>query len=82
MRIDIVYQNLAIFVVFIFLYSILEGGLERTPVSGAIVFTAFGLLFGPLGLGLLKLQVDEEFLRALAQLGQVSGFGGRRRCGE
>lgn len=62
------YENLAIFVVFIFLYSIITKGLERTPISGAIVFTAFGLLFGPLGLGLLKLEVDAEFLRTLAEL--------------
>ena len=62
------YENLAILVIFIFLYSIITGGLEKTPISGAIVFTAFGLIFGPLGLGMLKLDVDAEFLRTLAEL--------------
>ncbi len=42
------YELLAIFAVFVFLYSITAGGISRTPISGAIVFTAFGLLFGPL----------------------------------
>jgi len=32
------------------------------------VFTAFGVLFGPLGLGLLDLQVDAELVGALAEL--------------
>jgi NhaP-type Na+/H+ or K+/H+ antiporter len=62
------YENLAILVIFIFLYSIITGGLEKTPINGAIVFTAFGLIFGPLGLGMLKLDVDAEFLRTLAEL--------------
>lgn len=62
------YQNLAILALFIFLYSLVSGGMERTPVNGAIVFTAFGLLFGPLGLGVLNLDVDAEGLRTLAEL--------------
>ena len=62
------YENLAILAAFIFLYSIASGGLERTPVNGALVFTAFGLALGPLGLGLLSLDVDKEGLRTLAEL--------------
>ncbi len=62
------YENLAILVIFIFLYSITSGWLDRTPISGAMVFTAFGLVFGPLGLGLLSLRVDAELLRTLAEL--------------
>jgi len=63
-----VYENLTILGAFIFLYSIVSGGLARTPVNGAIVFTAFGLLFGPLGFGLIHLNVDAEGLRTLAEL--------------
>jgi len=37
------YENLAILAVFIFLYSISSGFLERTPINGALIFTAFGL---------------------------------------
>jgi len=62
------YENLAIIVIFIFLYSIIYGGIERTPINGAIVYTAFGLIFGPLCLGLLVLNVDAEFLRTIAEL--------------
>jgi len=63
-----VYQNLAILSVFVFFYSIVAGRLERTPISGPIVFVVFGLIFGPLGLNLLTLQVTAEVLRALAEL--------------
>ncbi len=62
------YADLAILALFVFLYSITGGGLERTPFNGAIVFTAFGLVFGPLGLGLLTLNVDAEGLNTLAEL--------------
>ena len=62
------YENLALIGVFVFLYSIASGGLERTPINGAIVFAAFGLLLGPLGLGLLDLELGAEGLRTLAEL--------------
>jgi len=62
------YENLAILAAFVFLYSVTAGGWERTPVSGALVFTAFGLAFGPLGLGLLTLDVDAEGIRSLAEV--------------
>jgi NhaP-type Na+/H+ or K+/H+ antiporter len=62
------YENLAIMAACVFLYSIASGGLERTPVNGALVFTAFGLALGPLGLGVLNLNVDKEGLRTLAEL--------------
>jgi NhaP-type Na+/H+ or K+/H+ antiporter len=61
------YELLAIFAVFVFLYSITAGGISRTPISGAILFTAFGLLFGPFGLGLLDLDVGAESLRTFAE---------------
>jgi NhaP-type Na+/H+ or K+/H+ antiporter len=62
------YVTMAILAAFVFLYSISSGGLERTPINGAVVFIAFGLVFGPLGLGLLELEVDAEELRILAEL--------------
>jgi NhaP-type Na+/H+ or K+/H+ antiporter len=63
-----VYENLAILGAFVFLYSIIAGVLERTPINGAVVFTAFGLACGPLGLGILNLSVDAEGLSTLAEL--------------
>jgi len=62
------YVNLAILGTFVFLYSITSGGLEKTPINGALVFTAFGLAVGPLGLDLLTGEVDSEGLRTLAEL--------------
>jgi NhaP-type Na+/H+ or K+/H+ antiporter len=62
------YENLAILAAFVFLYSISSGGFERTLFSGAIVYTAFGLILGPLGLGVLDLRVDAEGLSVLAEL--------------
>ncbi|MDX2503354.1 MAG: cation:proton antiporter [Gammaproteobacteria bacterium] len=62
------YENLAILAIFIFLYSLFAGGLERTPINGAVVFTAFGVIVGPLMLGWLQLDLDAEMLRTLAEL--------------
>lgn len=62
------YENLAILAAFVFLYSLVSGGLEKTPFNGAIVFMAFGLILGPLGFGYLTLEVDAELLSSLAEL--------------
>ncbi|MFT6985112.1 MAG: NhaP-type Na+/H+ or K+/H+ antiporter [Psychromonas sp.] len=62
------YATLSIFAIFVFFYSIASAGLEKTSTSGAIVFTAFGLLFGPLGLGLIGVGVETEILGTLAEL--------------
>ena len=62
------YQNLAILAAFAFLYSSVSGGLARTPVNGALVFMVFGTAMGPLGLGLLDLDIDAEGLRIMAEL--------------
>jgi NhaP-type Na+/H+ or K+/H+ antiporter len=61
------YENLAMIGAFVFLYSILSGGLERTPINGALVFTVFGLIMGPLALDLLKIEVEAESLKMLAE---------------
>jgi NhaP-type Na+/H+ or K+/H+ antiporter len=63
-----IYADLTIVGLFVFLYSAIAGGLERTPVTGPIVFTAFGIVVGPIGLGWLNLDVDSEGLRTLAEL--------------
>ena len=62
------YSNLAILAAFVFFYSIVAGRLEKTPLSGALVFVLFGLIFGPLGFDFLKLRVDAELLSTLAEL--------------
>jgi len=63
-----VYQNLAIIFLFGLFYSILAGRLERTPVNGAVVYVLFGVIFGPIGLGLLDLSIEREGIRVLAEL--------------
>lgn len=62
------YQELALLGLFVLIYSSVGGGIERTPISGPIIFTAFGLLVGPLGLDLLSLEVNGETIRILAEL--------------
>lgn len=63
------YENLAILAVFVFFYSIVSAGFERTPINGALVYIAFGLALGPLGLGVMSLDaVNMEGLRTLAEL--------------
>ena len=62
------YQDLAILALFILVYSSVAGRVERTWVSGPIVFTIFGLLIGPVGLDLISFKADKEALSTLAEL--------------
>ena len=62
------YETLAILAIFVFFYSITCGGLERTPINGALVYTAFGVLFGPLCVDFIELDIDAEGIKTLAEL--------------
>ena len=62
------YQDLAILALFVLAYSLIAGRVERTWISGPIVFTVFGLLIGPVGLDLLSFKTDGETIRTLAEL--------------
>ena len=62
------YETLASVAGFVFLYSLSSRGLEQTPINGAILFTAFGIIFGPLGLDYLKFNPGTENLRTLAEV--------------
>src|ERR1700752_2293208 len=62
------YQNAAIFAVFLLIYSAVAGRIERSWLSGPIVFIAAGLLLGPIGLGFVRLNLGAEGLRTLAEL--------------
>jgi NhaP-type Na+/H+ or K+/H+ antiporter len=62
------YENLALLAIFILVYSSVAGAIERTWISGPIIFTGFGLLVGPMGLGLLTWEADRETIRTLAEL--------------
>jgi NhaP-type Na+/H+ or K+/H+ antiporter len=62
------YLDLVIFAVFVLIYSTIAGAVEKTWISGAIIFTAFGLLIGPIGLDLISFKADREAIRTLAEL--------------
>ncbi|MDF7799971.1 cation:proton antiporter [Pontiellaceae bacterium B1224] len=62
------YLSMAILGGFIFVYSVVCGKLERTPVNGALVFLLFGLLVGPVGLSVLTLEVNADALSLLAEM--------------
>jgi NhaP-type Na+/H+ or K+/H+ antiporter len=62
------YVELAFLALFIFCYSIVAGRLERSVVSGPIVFITAGFLMGPLGFGWFDGDVTRTGLRILADL--------------
>lgn len=62
------YLELAIFALFVFCYSVIAARVERTAVSGPIVFVVAGFLMGPLVLGWFDGDVSRTELRVLADL--------------
>ncbi len=62
------YENLALMAAFIFLYSILAGAIEKRPMSGPIIFLAFGLAVGPVGLAATHSDITANALRTMAEL--------------
>lgn len=62
------YEGLTLLAIFILVYSSMAGAIERTWISGLIIFTCFGLLIGPMGLDLLTWETNHETLRGLAEV--------------
>ncbi len=62
------YIELAILALFVFLYSMVAGRVERSVISGPMVFVTAGFLLGPSGLGWLKGDASSNDLRMLADL--------------
>jgi sodium/hydrogen antiporter len=62
------YTELAVLALFVFCYSLVAGRLERTVISGPMVFVIAGLLMGPLGLGWFDGDVSHSGFRVLADL--------------
>jgi len=62
------YENGAMLAVFLLIYSAVAGRIERSLISGPIVFTAAGFILGADGLGILRIHIDGEGLRLLAKL--------------
>jgi len=62
------YIELAILALFIFIYSLVAGRIERSMISGPMVFVVAGFLMGPPVLGWFSGDSTNEDLRILADL--------------
>jgi len=62
------YTDLATLAVFAFIFSAVAGRLERSWITGPMVFIGFGLLAGPVGLGFMDLDIETVELRVIADL--------------
>ena len=61
------YQNAAIIAAVVLLYSVIAGRVARSWLSGPILFTCAGMIFGPLGLNVLRLELTVADLKAIAE---------------
>jgi sodium/hydrogen antiporter len=61
------YQNVAILAAVVLIYSAVAGRVARSWLSGPMVFAAAGLVLGPLGLGVLRLEITGADVRELAE---------------
>ena len=62
------YIELAIFTLYVFIYSLIAGRVERAAASGPIVFVASGFLMGPMVLGWFDGDISRTEIRVLADL--------------
>ncbi len=62
------YASLAIFAIFLFSYSVIAGRVEKSVISGPMIFVFAGIAMGSLGLGWLGGSVTRDQLRVLADL--------------
>jgi NhaP-type Na+/H+ or K+/H+ antiporter len=62
------YNDLATLTLFAFAFSVIAGRVERSAVSCPMIFIAFGLVAGPVGLGFLDLDIHTVELRVIADL--------------
>jgi len=62
------YEELAVLALFTFLFSIISGRVEKSRVSGPMIFVTAGVLFGPVGLGWFTDDVTLDQARVLVDL--------------
>jgi NhaP-type Na+/H+ or K+/H+ antiporter len=62
------YELLAVLALFTSAYSLIADRIEKTWISGAMVFCAFGMLAGPGGLNVIPATTDSESIKTLAEL--------------
>ncbi len=63
-----IYQTLGMLALLALVYSAISGWIERTPINGALVYTAFGLAFGGMGLGWIGFDIEAEGFRVIAEM--------------
>ena len=61
------YTNVAILAAVVLIYSAVAGRVARSWLSGPILFAAAGFVLGPLGIGVLRLDIAGADLRTLAE---------------
>ena len=61
-------EQLAVLALFVFLYSLVAGRLQRTVISGPMIFVSAGFVMGPYGLGWFPGGDPRTLLRTLADL--------------
>ena len=62
------YENIALLAIFILIYSSIAGVIERSWISGPILFTCFGILIGDHGLDILSMDTSNETIGGLAEI--------------
>mgnify|MGYP000420877417 CR=1 FL=1 len=62
------YQDMALITVFILMFSCVAGRVEKSWITGPIIFIFAGFLIGPLGLGWLSFKPDAPTIKLLAEL--------------
>ena len=62
------YEALAVVAGFALIYSLVASRLERTPISGALVYVIAGFLCSPYVFRLIDIKIDGEGLSRLAEL--------------
>jgi NhaP-type Na+/H+ or K+/H+ antiporter len=61
------YENIALLAIFILIYSSVAGVVERSWISGPIIYTCFGLFIGKDGLDLMSWDTNHETIRNMAE---------------
>jgi NhaP-type Na+/H+ or K+/H+ antiporter len=62
------YESIGVIALFAFAYSLLAGRLDKMTVNGPVIYLLFGMIAGPVGLGLLDITVGMEGIRLVAEL--------------
>lgn len=62
------YETLAIFAIFLFCYSVVAGRVEKSIISGPMIFVFAGLVMGSAGLGWMGDALTRDHMRVLADL--------------